>query len=245
MVIKYDASDSGISAALLQTGIPVAYSSRALTSAETNYAHTEKELLAIVFACEKFDQYVYGRDKVHVHSGHKPLEVIFKRPLVSAPKRLQRMLLRLQRYSLEVTYVRGSDMYIADTLSRAYITGNASVHAVTFADIDMTEGLSVSPRRLQELRDATASDCVLQKLIQVTLGGWPSQKSDTDLDVRAYYNVRHELIMQNGLVFKDNRIVVPTSVRKDIIATVHRSHQSIQGCIRRAKDAVYLPLMNQ
>ena len=103
----------------------------------------------------------------------------------------------------------------------------------------------MSPRRLQEPRDATASDCVLQKLIQVTLGGWPSQKSDTDLDVRAYYNVRHELAVQNGLVFKDNRIVVPTSVRKDIIATVHRSHQGIQGCIRRAKDAVYWPLMNQ
>ena len=83
-------------------------------------------------------------------------------------------------------------MHIADTLSRGYIPGNASVHVVTFADIDMTEGLSVSLRRLQELRDATASDCVLQKLIQVTLGGWPLQKSDTDIDVRAYYNVCHE-----------------------------------------------------
>ena len=173
------------------------------------------------------------------------LEVIFKRPLVTAPKRLQRMLLRLQRYSLEVTYVRGSEMYLADTLSRAYIPGNPSVHAVTFAEIDMTEGLSVSPRRLQELRDATANDSVLQKLIQVTLGGWPSQKSDTELDVRAYYNVHHEVTVQNGLVFKDNRIVVPNSVRKDIIATVHRSHQGIQGCIRRAKDAVYWPLMTQ
>ena len=231
VVIQCDASDSSHGAALLQNGRPVAYSSRALTSAEANYAQIEKELLAIFSACEKFYQYVYGRDKVHIHSDHKPLEVIFKRPLVTAPKRLQRMLLRLQRYNLEVTYVRGSEMYIADTLSRAYIPGNASVHAVSFADIDMTEGLSVSPRRLQELRDATVSDCVLQKLIQVTLGGWPSQKSDTDLDVRAYYNVRHKLTMQNGLVFKDNRIVVPTTVR--------RSHQGIQGCIRWAKDAVY------
>ena len=118
---------------------------------------------------------------MHVQSDHNPLEIIFKRPLVTAPKRLQRMLLRLQRYSLEVTYVRGSEMYITYTLSRAYIPGNASVHAVTFADIDMTEGLSVSPRRLQELRDATASDCVLQKHIQVTLGGWPSQSQTLTL----------------------------------------------------------------
>ena len=159
VVIQCDASDSGLGAALLQNGLPVAYLSRALTSAETNYAQIEKELLAIVFACEKFDQYVYGRDKLHVQSDHKPLEVIFKRQLVTAPKRLQRMLLRLQRYSLQVTYVRGSEMYIADTLSRAYIPGNPSVHAFTFAEIDMTEGLPVSPRRLQEQRDATASEC--------------------------------------------------------------------------------------
>ena len=135
-----------LGAALLQNGLPVAYSSHALTTAETIYTQVEKELLAIVFACEKFDQYVYGRDKVHVQNDHKPLEVIFKRPLVTARNRLQRMLLRLQRYSLEVTYVRGSEMYIADTLSRAYMPGNPSVDAVTFAEISMTEGQSVSPR---------------------------------------------------------------------------------------------------
>ena len=84
----------------------------------------------------------------------------------------------------------------------------------------MTEGLSVSPRKLE--------DCALQKLMQVTVKGWPAQKSDSDLDVRAYYNVRHELTVQNGLVFKDCRIVVPTSLRKNNIATVHHSHQGIQ-----------------
>ena len=136
-------------------------------------------------------------------------------------------------------------MYIADMLSRAYIPGEPSVHAVALAKMGKTEGLSVSPGRQEELRAATASDCALQKLMQVTMKGWPAQKSDSDLDVRAYYNVRHELTVQNGLVFKDCRIAVPTSLPKNIIATVHRSHQGIQGCIRLAKGAVYWPLMNQ
>ena len=105
--------------------------------------------------------------------------------------------------------------------------------------------MSVSPRRLEELRAATASDCALQKLMQVTMKSWPAQKSGSNLDVRAYYNVRHELTVQNGLVLTDCRIVVPTSLRKNIIATVHRSHQGIQGYIRLARDAVYWPLMNQ
>ena len=74
-----------------------------------------------MFACEKFDKYIFGRDVVHVETGHKPLEEMFKKSLCDAPARLQRMLLRLQRYNLEVRYERGPLMYIADTLSRAYL----------------------------------------------------------------------------------------------------------------------------
>ena len=84
----------GLGACLMQDGHPVAYASRSLTPTEVQYAQIEKELLAIVFAMEKFETYLYGR-KVLVESDHKPLEAIFKKSLLSAPKRLQRMLLRL------------------------------------------------------------------------------------------------------------------------------------------------------
>ena len=137
--IQCDASDGGLGAGLLQDGLPGVYASRALTATERNHAQIEKELFAIVFACEKFDQYVYGRKKVHVQ--------IFRKPLVTAPKRLQHMLLRLQRYSLDMSYTRGSEMSIADTLSRAYIPSEPSVHAAALAKMDMTEGLSSNHRK--------------------------------------------------------------------------------------------------
>ena len=63
----------------------VSFASRALTSTETRYAQIEKELLAVVFACEKFDKYIFGRDIVHVETDHKPLEAIFKKSLCDAP----------------------------------------------------------------------------------------------------------------------------------------------------------------
>ena len=66
VTIQCDASQHGLGAVLLQGGQPVAYASRALTPTEENYAQIEKELLAIVFACEKFDAYIYGRDSVRV-----------------------------------------------------------------------------------------------------------------------------------------------------------------------------------
>ena len=90
VTIQCDTSQSGLGAALLQNGQPVAYASRTLLSAETRYAQIEKELLAIVFACTHFNMYLYGRDRVNVESDHKPLESIFLKPLDSAPVRLQR-----------------------------------------------------------------------------------------------------------------------------------------------------------
>ena len=92
VTLQCDASQTGLGAALLQNGQPVAYYSRALTDAETRYAQIEKELLAIVFACDRFDAYTFGRYVVHVESDHQPLEMIMQKPLSAAPKRLQRML---------------------------------------------------------------------------------------------------------------------------------------------------------
>ena len=78
VTIEADASKDGLGAVLLQEEKPVAYASRALTAAETRYAQIGKELLAIVFVCEKFHVYIYGRLKMIVKSDHKPLEMIFQ-----------------------------------------------------------------------------------------------------------------------------------------------------------------------
>ena len=55
-----DASQLGLGAALLLEGQPVAFTSRALPAPEKNYTQIEKELLAIVHACKRFDQYLFG-----------------------------------------------------------------------------------------------------------------------------------------------------------------------------------------
>ena len=76
VIMQCDASQAGLGACLVQDGKPVVFASRSLSSAEKNYAQIEKELLAIVFASEKFYQYVYGHGSVTVESDHKPLEYI-------------------------------------------------------------------------------------------------------------------------------------------------------------------------
>lgn len=97
----------------------IGYASQTLTATERNYAQIEKELLAILFACVKFDQIVVGNSMVTVKTDHKPLVNVFRKPLLSAPRRLQHMLLNLQRYNLRIEYVTGKDNVVADAISRA------------------------------------------------------------------------------------------------------------------------------
>ena len=89
-----DASSKGLGAVILQNNQPVAYASKALTESQQNYAQIEKEMLVIVFGCERFHDFLYGQDVVTVGSDHKPLEAILKKPIHQSPLRLQKMILR-------------------------------------------------------------------------------------------------------------------------------------------------------
>ena len=95
VVLSVDASSFAVGACFYQDGQPVAYAGKSMSKSQINYAQIEKELLAIVFGFERFHFCLYGRDNIIVETDHKPLEAIFKKPLSSAPLRLQKMLLRL------------------------------------------------------------------------------------------------------------------------------------------------------
>ena len=103
--VSTDASKSCIGAVMLQQfdndWMPIAYASRALRKSKQNYAMIEKELLGVVFGCERFHSHAYGRS-ITVETDHKPLIAINNKPLCYAPPRLQRLMLRIQKYDLEM-----------------------------------------------------------------------------------------------------------------------------------------------
>ena len=244
VTLQCDASQSGLGAALLQNGQPVAYASRALTPTETSYAQLEKELLVIVFACEKFDAYIFGRDVVKVESDHKSLESISRKELCLAPKCLQRMLLRLQKYSLDVCYVKGEKMYLAGTLSRAYLPEvNLCDFIRELEEVDHKATLPVSDQRWTQLIHASADDPALKQLRTVIQNGWPDRKSNVPECLRPYFDLHDELIVQGELIFKGPRLVIPTCLRKELMAVAHSTHIGIEGCLRRARECLFWPRM--
>ena len=101
----------------MQEGNVIAFASRALKDTEKRYANIVREMLAVVVACEKFHSYIFGK-KFTVKSYHKPLEMIDLKNLTAAPSRLQRNLLRIQGYYMTIKYKPGSEMLLADPMSR-------------------------------------------------------------------------------------------------------------------------------
>ena len=89
--------------------------------------------------------------------------------------------MQLQKYNLRVVYKRGSEMYIADTLSRAYLSAPNQVSEEeqefirAVENVKMTKHLSISPECLQEIQEKTRDDETLQDLKKNIENGWPGQ----------------------------------------------------------------------
>ena len=77
------------------------------------------------------------------------------------------------------------------------------------------------------------------------LRGWPENSSSVPKEVSEYFNVRDELAVQDGIIFKGQRCVIPKTLRQKVKEKIHRAHIGIQGCLRRAREVVYWPSMNQ
>ena len=234
-------------ACLIQEGHPVVYASRSLTVAEQHYAQIEKELLAIVFAFERFNKFIYGK-QVTVESDHKPLEAIITKPLSQAPPRIQRLLIRLQKYQPMVKYVPGKFLFIADTLSRAYLPAKGEQQELN-EDIEvmvhsMVTEIPASPEKIEELKKETAKDEALSELKKQMIEGWPNHKHEVPQNIAIYWNIRHDLSEAEGLIFKDHQLVIPTAMRRDMLNLIHESHLGIEKCKSRARAILFWPGMS-
>ena len=112
----------------------IAYTSKTLTGAQLNYATTEKELLAVVFAIDKFRSYLVGT-KVIVYTDHAALKYLLTKK--DAKPRLIRWILLLQEFDLEIKDKKGVENSLADHLSRMSITNTQDLPINNFLRDDM------------------------------------------------------------------------------------------------------------
>lgn len=241
VTLSVDSSSKAFGGVLMQNGHPVAYASKSLSSSEQNWPQIEKEAGAIRYACAKFHDMIWGK-KIVIETDHKPLESIFKKTLTQAPPRLRRILFDVKPYNPTIVYKRGKDIPLADALSRDS-EGSGDCDSEEQCEVLLT--LCLHERAKERFTEATDADKEMQTLKKFILKGWPESQKEVPVIIRPYFTHRDEISMAEGLIFKGDRCVVPASERKNVLKSIHNGHWGIQSCLRRAREFVYWPKMNE
>lgn len=243
LTLSVDASKDALGAVILHDKNPIAYASGSLTETQIQYSQIEKELLAVLFGCTRFHQYIFGH-KVKVETDHKPLVTLFSKPLYKVPPRLQRLMLKLQAYDLSVVYVPGKLMYIADTLSRHALFEKSLVKLDDEINLHVNllmQNLSLSQSYLDIIRDETKIDKTLQIIIGYIKSGWPVTIKQVETEAKPYYTFREELHTSSNLLLKGSSIVIPIKLRPKILKLLHEGHLGIERTKDLARGNIFWP----
>lgn len=254
VILTVDASPSGLGAILSQvdaSGVerPVSYASRTLNPAERRYSQIQKEATAIIFGVRRFHQYLYGRSvPFTLRTDHKPLISIFGPyhgiPEVSA-NRLQRYAMFLSGYNYKIEYIRSANN-CADFLSRASLSGEQSQEDSEKAEFLDDRASYVNfvvdsslPVTLNLLQEETRNDIILSKVIQYINNGWP--RKVTEQSIFPYSLCKNQLSIENGVVMRGHKVVIPEKLQSKIISELHKSHLGIVKCKANARGTVWFP----
>lgn len=159
-------------------------------------------------------------------------------------------MLTLQRYTFQVEYHKGSSLHIADTLSHAPLSGTSHkqvhdelVNHVEFEN-DNPELSGFLDATLQDISVASQVDPELIVLCSLIESGWPSEKAKVPYLVRPYWHVCHELTVNEGLLIKQDCVIIPTSLRQNILYKLHAAHCGSEFTLRHARNCLFWPGLN-
>ena len=238
--------------------------SRFLTDAETRYAVIELELLALVWATKKLHVYLFGLPNYEVLLDHAPLIPILNRYLLNAIEnpRLLRLREKIQSYNFTAHHIKGKDNFISDALSRAPVRQalpgeeegeeifeeNKFVRAILTRSMSRaanTEQSSSIDSNLEWVKNQTANDETCTLIRHAIRKGFPRTVREVHPLLQPFWGVRNELSESEGLILRNGiQIIIPMSIRKEILSRLHSSHQGIEGTRRRARQSVYWPGIN-
>ena len=135
---------------------------------------------------------------------------------------------------------------IADALSRVFpLQSNNSKLKESNIDVipvhHITQSVPISKTRLQELRLATQSDPTLHSLTKTVHEGWPQSKKDCPEQLLDFWSLRQEISEEDGLLYKNQRLIVPHSERLETFKVLHLGHYAVDKMQLRVLKTVYWP----
>ena len=162
-----------------------------------------------------------------MQTDHKPQVPLFtSKPLDELPIRVQRFRRRMMRFDFSVSHIPGKSLLVADALSRA--------------PCSEAESLPATDRQLERIQRHQEEDEECRQVAEYSCSGWPSRQALPGA-LRMYHWVATEISVQDGLLMRGSRIVIPASLRLDMLDRIHTGHLGITKCWERAKQSVWWP----
>lgn len=234
-----DASPVGLGAVLVQDGPGgpkvISYASKSLSDSEKRYSQNEKEALALVWACERFHYFLYGRE-FDLVTDNKPIETIFS-PKGKSCARIERWVMRMQAYKYRVIHKPGKSN-IADPLSR--LLPNCSTNDSFDREEErclqvLLETATPVALKLGDVEEAFEEDDELQAVSQsLKTGTWePASK--------AFQPFAMELSQVGHAILKGTRLVIPKPLRQHTLELAHEGHPGITKMKQRLRSKVWWP----
>ena len=152
--------------------------------------------------------------------------------------------MKLQKYKIEVIYKRGKDMHLADALSRVHIPGqNNPDESIQYEVLTVNP---ISPSNYTELVDELQNDAILSQLVQViTQENWPAKFQNCPEWLKPFFSFRDELYVDNHVVMRGTKIIVPESLRSQYMQQLHKNHMSTDSTTKLARDYFYWPKISE
>ena len=199
----------------------------------------EIESLAVAWAMEKFHHFLYASHFI-LETDQKSLEAILSKSLHRATPQLQRSLIRTFPYTFTVRYIPRTTNQLADCLS--HLGDQKDTMKLPKLQVkQITKQLQARSDSLQQLRVATQADDELAILKHTIMQGWPKNIKQVPPELQPYWTFREELTIEDGLILKGTRTVIPNKQRQAIWKQLHEGHLGLNKCKLRAKETVYWP----
>ena len=178
---------------------------------------------------------------------HKPLVSMFKKDIATLSQCIQHILLKIHQYMVQILYKPNPEIFIVDwLLQHNHIEGKDKPIKDMDIRIDAIQSTTDIPEcmSMSQIQQASAQDEHLQCLKSFIIRGWPSTKDELHTDLKKYWSYRDELAVIDRIVLKGRHIVIPTSLRQQVLDQLHTNHMGIEKTKLLAHESVYWSSIN-